>query len=130
MHELRIKLPDNLWDKFPGQSSQQMKNTIASFICFHFQVPQELKSRKSVNPRHQLRGKNGRFSEKKLHDVPLEVQTTSDVEANIENDHQIDQKQKALLENTVQQSVKSRTIVVEPNRKIKINSAYAIGLDP
>lgn len=74
MRELRIMLPDELWDKFNGQSPQQMKSAIATVICLQFHVRPEPKHRKPATSSYQHRGSGGRFANTPLTDAPLPEQ--------------------------------------------------------
>ena len=144
MRELRISLPTELWDKFPGQSPQQMKSAILTVICLQFQVTPEPKKRKQSLPRHQHRGKDGLFAEKPCHGVPSRGhEIAADVGADVQPVPRITQEPQTLREITAQVPqplleiavqhqesqpaalLESKSVVAKP---IKIHSAYAVGL--
>lgn len=84
MRELRIMLPDELWEKLQGHSPQQMKLLIASAICLYFQLTPEpktpRKTAKQSEPKNQQRDRGGRFSTATVPGAPprkLETVTAS-----------------------------------------------------
>ena len=137
MRELRINLPDELWDKFQGQSPQQMKSAISTVICLQFQVKPEPKQRKRSNTGHPHRGTGGRFTGKAFSDVavPLQAQET----VNNKKLAQVTLEPQTPRENTVHQPETPLEIMVQQPESqpraseskvnpIKIDPFYAVGL--
>ena len=77
MRELRIKLPDELWDKFPGQSPQKMKSAIATVLCTQFRVKPEPKPRKQAPSKQSFRGLGGQFVKKQRPEASQSVRNTA-----------------------------------------------------
>lgn len=63
MREMRIMLPDELWEKFDGFTPQKMKDMIRVTICMHYGISPEKREHKlnAKKPEKTVRNGNGQF---------------------------------------------------------------------
>ena len=146
MRELRIFLPNELWEKFQNQSPQQMKAAIATIICLQFQVCPEPKKRKPTLSTNLQRGNAGRFVKNTTSNAQLSEMKLSDHNGAAAHEPKQKLEPETQRENMVQEPEspinnsnpeaetlpkklhESKTVITKSG--LKIHPAFAIGLKP